>query len=136
MVARIGKQEGWKYVGLSQHLEARGGSRMTPEQRKVILDYATELQTNDEPWRKFEYYNQKTMPYHSEWLPCSKHFQPLNTYDITFRRRPKTITVTMPVPPWSMPSMNEDAAIYLRFKSGQDAVTALAAIRAAMEDGR
>ena len=95
--------------------------------KQVILDYATELQTNDEPWAEFEWLQNSL-----KWIPCSKTFNPLYCHAeyYEFRRKPKTITVTMPV----LFDVPEPDGMYLvlQFKSDADTNTALAAIREAM----
>jgi len=100
---------------------------MNDEQRKVILDYATELQTNDEPWREFEC---KT---NGKWFECTHRLNPLVNADsqIIFRRRPKTITVTIPVPSKINEVGRYTLPVYYETREERD--TALAAIRAEME---
>jgi len=107
---------------------------MTPEQKAVILDYAQELQTNDEPWLQFEFKSGT-----GEWTYCCIGCNPL-TYSamegFNFRRRPKTITVTLPVPTRVIGPVLEDKylCIHAYFADSADRDTALAAIRAEMQE--
>lgn len=110
---------------------------MTPEQRKraVILDYAQELQHNDEPWREFECaYGD------GGWTYCGDDINPIQQASCPawrFRRKPKTITVTIPVPIQVLVGSNGSLVISFNDSlSNADSVTALAAIRAEMEKGR
>lgn len=104
---------------------------MTPEQRKVILDYATELQSNDEPWREFECAYSNCV-----WTYCGEDINPIQQASNPawrFRRRPKTITVTMPVP-IDLHSYPGGCCLNIQFASTAVREEALAAIQEAMQE--
>lgn len=102
---------------------------MTPEQKAVILDAAQEMQHNDKWWREFEYES-----INAGWCECTKDFNPLRHVSITnFRRRPKTITVTMPLPELAIKSHENHDSLYVVYKNEKAANTALAAIREAVK---
>jgi len=104
---------------------------MTPEQKQIILDYAQELQHNDEPWEQFQFDTNEG------WKNCTPTENPVVRYDRpawTFRRRPKTITVTMKMPTearfhsgWS------GNHIIIVFDDNEKGVETVNAIRAEME---
>ncbi len=97
--------------------------------KAIILDYAQEMQTNDEPWREFEY-----MGPGGCWVTCVAACNPLYTYHnkvFQFRRKPKTITVTMPVPIRSI-VIGVCDSIHLEFNNTSQRDTALKAIHDAM----
>jgi hypothetical protein len=102
---------------------------MSDEQRnKVILDAAQEMQTNERWWEEFEFKYQD-----QEYGTCSKDTNPLEIFSCslyTFRRRPATITVTIPMP---RGAIEDKAGVYIGYKLQADRDTALAAIREAME---
>ncbi len=102
---------------------------MTPEQKKVVLDYAAELQNNDQPWWRFEWLLDS-----GSWDSCTERVNPLTIQQLTFRRKPKTITVTMPVPSNIEISDINPHCAKLLFKTVMDCDTALAAIREAIGD--
>jgi hypothetical protein len=105
---------------------------MTPEQKAVVLDAAQEMQHNEEWWEEFEF--KEVM---SGWKLCTPTENPIDRFSQgwIFRRRPKTITVTMPVPIQVLVGSNGDLVISFNDSlSNADSVTALAAIREAMKD--
>jgi hypothetical protein len=60
---------------------------VTPEQtaKAVILDYAQELQHNDEPWREFECKLRDA----KNWQTCEETFTPFDYSKVAvFRRKP------------------------------------------------
>ncbi len=62
---------------------------MNKEQKAVILDYAQELQSNDEPWREFE------ISFMGKWQMCESYANPVRFLGVgqpEFRRKPMTIT--------------------------------------------
>jgi len=104
---------------------------MNTEQKQVILDAATEMQVNEKWWEEFEFRYQD-----QEYSMCSKDTNPLEIFSCslyTFRRRPKTITVTMPVPERAKKSVEHADALYIVYKDDETATAALTAIRAKME---
>jgi len=105
---------------------------MKPEQKAVILEYAQELQHNDKPWQEFEWAAKEATFY---WRPCSSSFYPLVHHDSgnwAFRRKPRTITVTMPVPKSIVPTAICNTFICIELKTVAERDTALAAIREAI----
>lgn len=103
---------------------------MTPEQKAVVLDAAQEMQTNDEWWLQFD------RNVGGEWLACTEQSNPLTWSHLStrFRRKPKTITVTMPVP-FTITEYASSFEALIAFKTKEDRDTALVAIREAMEVG-
>lgn len=102
---------------------------MTPEQKAVVLDYVTEWQTNDDPWFLFEWLRNN-----GRWCQCSKVFNPLCVREkAIFRRKPRTITVTMPVPA-HVTEIGDACGFYVYFTEPPIKDTAVAAIREAMMD--
>ena len=110
---------------------------MTPEQKAVVLDYVTEWQTDDEAWCKFEYQVLGDPAYNPTWIGCCKFYNPIrfpqNMFVYEFRRKPRTITVTMPVhiDYW----FEVGNRVVFEYENAVDANKALAAIREAMGDG-
>lgn len=104
---------------------------MKPEQKAVVLDAAQEMQHNDTWWEMFEY---KSGPEHS-WLTCDATRNPL-TWSHTpaiFRRKPRTITVTIPVPA-GIYDLQHPLDILLTLGHTEEKKKVLAAIREAMKD--
>jgi len=102
---------------------------MNTEQKAVILDYAQELQTNCQPWHRFEFQDVD-----GRWYPCSEQTNPIRSdYRPSFRRRPMTITVTMQKPIEARYHAEGQHWITLQFKDEAAGIAALAAIRAEME---
>lgn len=100
---------------------------MTDNQKAIVLEAAQLYQTDDKFWREFEVYRAH------HWKNCTGDINPLVNYPsfMQFRRKPKTITVTMPVPTQIWISSNERLVLSFSKSGGRDA--ALAAIREAME---
>jgi len=102
---------------------------MTPEQKQIILDCAQEMQHNETWWKQFEFRYRE-----DDWEICNESANPLarvNHRYYEFRRRPRTITVTIP-------RINNGWALgverlTLHFTTEADRDTALAAIRSEME---
>ncbi len=102
---------------------------MIPEQKAVILDYATELQGNDAPWREFEVLDE------GKWVTCVALMNPLTHWQhFLFRRKPRTITVTMPTVWSAEPVLMNNCALVLGLFCEADRDKALAAIRGVMKD--
>lgn len=105
---------------------------MTPEQKAVVLDAAQEMQGNDTWWECFEWKRE----WESVFSQCSQYINPVMHYDdhsFIFRRKPKTITVTMPVPHYTIEG-GAGEWLSLRFLKEADRDKALAAIRKEMGD--
>jgi hypothetical protein len=99
----------------------------------VILDAAQEMQHNDEWWLEFEWMR-KTLC--DIWTVCCEEINPLSKIldsGYQFRRKAKTITVTMPVPENLHTHNYLDNALGITFKTDADREAALAAIRQAVE---
>lgn len=100
------------------------------DNRKITLDYVTEWQTNDEAWLLFE------LSFMGVWRTCGPCTNPINfpgTGTPEFRRKPRTITVTMPVPNFVSPSVHVVSNLVTEYATEADRDAALAAIREAME---
>lgn len=98
--------------------------------KAIILEAATEMQANDRWWEEFEY---RRGVY---WLTCTGELNPIYNYltetSVEFRRKPKTITMTM-LEPLAVTALGTSYSFNVKFRTEQDRDAALAAIRKAME---